>query len=53
MQPWFWMFQGLPENIKIYFNPIKIDRVRAKTMKTRYVRGRTEGVRAAENKGFH
>ena len=41
MQPLVWIFQGLPENLKIYFNPIKIDRVRAKTVKTRFVRGST------------
>ena len=42
--PSFQIFQGLPENIKIYFNPIQIDQVRAKTVKTHYVRGRTEGL---------
>ena len=35
--------QGLPENIKIYFNLIKIDHVRAKTVKTRHVRARMQG----------
>ena len=52
MQSLFWIFQGLLENIKIYFNPIKIDRVRAKTVKTRYARGRTEGVHAVQKKLF-
>ena len=53
MQPLFRIFQGVPENTKIYFNPIKIDPVRAKTVKTRYARGRTEGVPTAENRGIH
>ena len=53
MGPLFWIFQGLPENIKIYFNPIKIDQVRAKTVKTRYVSGRTEEMSTAENKLYH
>ena len=53
MQPLFWIFQGLLENIKIYFNPIKIDQVRAITVKTRYARARTEGVSTAENKLHH
>ena len=41
MWPKFQIFQGLPENIKIYFNPLKIDRVRSKTVKTRFARGQT------------
>ena len=34
------IFCGLPENTKNYFNPLKIDRVTPKTVKTRFVRGR-------------
>ena len=41
ISPLFCIFQGLPENIKIYFNPIKIDRFRAETVKTRFARGST------------
>ena len=37
------IFCGLPENTKNYFNPIKTDQVRSKTVKTRYVRARTQG----------
>ena len=50
--PSFQIFQGLPENIKIYFKRIKIDRVRAKTVKTRFTRGSTLGACAVQNKGF-
>ena len=35
------IFQGIPENIKDYFERIKNDRVRAKTVKTRFARGST------------
>ena len=34
----FRIFCGLPENTKNYFNPLKIDQVRAKTVKTRFAR---------------
>ena len=51
--PVFCIFQGLPKNIENYLNPIKTDRVRPTTVKTRYVRVSTLGLCAVENKCFH